>query len=48
MLPPAPSATIEFGSPNACNLCHSNKDAAWADAFVREWRERDYQLPTWR
>ena len=43
MLPPAPSATIEFGSPNACNLCHSDKDAAWADAFVREWRERDYQ-----
>jgi len=36
MLPPAPSATIEFGSPNACNLCHSDKDAAWADAFVRE------------
>lgn len=45
MLPPAPAATIAFGSPNACNLCHADKDAAWADAAVRRWRERDYQAP---
>ena len=31
MLPPAPAATMKFGSPNACNLCHKDKDAAWAD-----------------
>jgi len=43
MLPPSPSATMEFNSPNACNLCHSDRDAAWADRQVREWRERDYQ-----
>ena len=43
MLPPSPSATIKFGSPNACNLCHSDKDAKWADAHVRKWRKRDYQ-----
>ncbi|VGO14155.1 hypothetical protein PDESU_02714 [Pontiella desulfatans] len=25
--PPSPQATLEFGSPNACNLCHHNKEA---------------------
>ena len=45
MAPPAPSATQAFGSPNACTICHSDKDAAWADAHVREWRPRDYQAP---
>ena len=45
MLPPAPAATLKFGSPNACNLCHKDKDAAWADQNVRQWRTRDYQAP---
>ena len=45
MLPPAPAATIAFKSPNACNICHADKDAAWADGWVRKWRERDYQAP---
>jgi Tfp pilus assembly protein PilF len=45
MLPPTPAATIAYGSPNACNICHTDKDAAWADRYVREWRERDYQAP---
>jgi tetratricopeptide (TPR) repeat protein len=45
MLPPSPSATIAYKSPNACNLCHTDKDAAWADKYVREWRARDYQAP---
>ncbi|NUN94800.1 MAG: tetratricopeptide repeat protein [Candidatus Omnitrophica bacterium] len=45
MRPPMPSASMAFGSPNACNLCHSDKDAAWADKLVREWRTRDYQAP---
>jgi tetratricopeptide (TPR) repeat protein len=43
MLPPTPSATIQFKSPNACNNCHSDKDAAWADKLVREWHAKDYQ-----
>ena len=38
MLPPTPSASIDYKSPNACNLCHTDKDAAWADKYVREWR----------
>jgi len=45
MLPPAPAATMQFGSPNACNLCHKDKDAAWANLKVRQWRPRDYQAP---
>jgi len=43
MLPPAPAATIKYKSPNACNLCHTDRDAAWADFYVRKWRKRDYQ-----
>ena len=45
MLPPAPAATIAFKSPNACNLCHADKDAEWSDKYVREWKTRDYQAP---
>jgi tetratricopeptide (TPR) repeat protein len=45
LLPPAPAATLAYQSPNACNLCHVDKDAAWADALVRQWRTRDYQAP---
>jgi tetratricopeptide (TPR) repeat protein len=48
MLPPAPAATIGYKSPNACNLCHVEKDAAWADNTVRSWRARDYQAPVLR
>lgn len=43
--PPAPAATERFGSPNACNICHTNKTPAWADQKVRKWRSRDYQKP---
>ncbi|RJR33395.1 MAG: ammonia-forming cytochrome c nitrite reductase subunit c552, partial [Deltaproteobacteria bacterium] len=45
LLPPAPAATLKFKSPNACNLCHQDKSAAWADQQVRKWRKRDYQAP---
>jgi len=43
MRPPAPAATLAFKSPNACNLCHADEDAAWADKHVRQWHTRDYQ-----
>jgi tetratricopeptide (TPR) repeat protein len=45
MRPPAPSATIVYKSPNACNTCHTDRDAAWADRNVRQWRIRDFQSP---
>jgi len=45
MLPPTPAATIAFESPNACNFCHDDQNAVWADEWVRKWRKRDYQAP---
>lgn len=45
MLAPTPAATLKYKSPNACNLCHQDKPAAWADARVRQWFARDYQRP---
>lgn len=45
MRPPTPATTIAYESPNACNLCHGDQDAAWADGWVRKWRTRDYQAP---
>ncbi|MCD6176181.1 MAG: tetratricopeptide repeat protein [Planctomycetes bacterium] len=46
MRPPMPSATIQFQSPNACNICHQDEDAKWADGHVRQWHKEDYQKPT--
>jgi tetratricopeptide (TPR) repeat protein len=48
MLPPAPAATIAYKSPNACNLCHADRDPAWADNAVRAWHSRDYQATVLR
>ena len=46
MLPPVPAASLAFSSPNACNLCHTDKSAQWADQKVRQiWKKRDYQAP---
>ena len=45
MRPPAPSATIAYHSPNACNICHADKDARWADKLVRDWHNDHYQAP---
>ena len=45
MLPPTPAATMAFKSPNACNLCHTDKDAAWANKQVKKWHQQDYQAP---
>ncbi len=45
MRPPTPATTLAYHSPNACNLCHTNESAAWADQRVREWHPHDYQKP---
>lgn len=34
---PRPDHSIEFGTPNACNGCHSNKSETWARDWVRKW-----------
>jgi Flp pilus assembly protein TadD len=45
MRPPTPATTLAFKSPNACNSCHADKYAAWADRIVRQWYRSDYQTP---
>lgn len=34
---PDPLLTREAGIPNACNRCHADKDADWAQSFVAQW-----------
>ena len=38
MRPPVPVATIRYESPNACNLCHRDEDATWAQRYVTDWQ----------
>jgi tetratricopeptide (TPR) repeat protein len=45
MRPPTPATTITYQSPNACNICHRDRDAAWADQQVRRWYDPNYQAP---
>ncbi len=40
---PRPDLTIELGTPNACNKCHTDKDAGWALAAVRKWYGPDFE-----
>jgi predicted CXXCH cytochrome family protein len=34
---PRPDESVRFGTSNACNDCHQDKDAAWAAAAVERW-----------
>lgn len=34
---PRPDLSVKLGTPNACNNCHQDKDAAWADKQVKTW-----------
>ncbi len=34
---PRPDLSVQLGTPNACNGCHQDKDAAWAAAAVAGW-----------
>ena len=34
---PRPDLSVKLGTPNACNNCHDDKDAAWAAAEVKNW-----------
>ena len=45
MHPPTPATSVEFDSPDACILCHTDHDAKWADRLVRQWHPDDYQAP---
>ncbi len=34
---PRPDLSVKLGVPNACNRCHSDKTARWADETVTKW-----------
>ena len=34
---PRPDLSVTLGTPNACNQCHEEKGAIWADKQVRQW-----------
>jgi predicted CXXCH cytochrome family protein len=40
---PRPDLSIALGTPNACNGCHGERDAAWAAAQVKTWYGHDPQ-----
>ncbi len=44
--PPMPEATIAFGSPNACNICHDDQTAEWANEWIKKTHKVDYQSET--
>ena len=35
-----PSQSDAMKIPNACNLCHADKDTAWATAALKTWKDR--------
>ncbi|WP_296805814.1 tetratricopeptide repeat protein [Thiocapsa sp.] len=41
---PRPDLSLTLGTPNACNACHQDKDAAWAASAVETW----YPDPAYR
>jgi Tfp pilus assembly protein PilF len=40
---PRPDLSVQLGTPNACNGCHTNRDARWAAAQVKTWYGHDPQ-----
>jgi Tfp pilus assembly protein PilF len=34
---PRPDLSIELGTPNACNRCHSDKTDRWSDEVITKW-----------
>lgn len=34
---PRPDLSVQYNTPNACNQCHSDKNAEWAAKAVNEW-----------
>ena len=39
---PRPDLSVSLGTPNACNKCHDDKDAAWAAERVKQWYEKPF------
>lgn len=48
MRPPMPGLTTDHSSPNACNICHSERSAAWADSIMQKRYTGRFQEATRR
>ena len=35
-----PTVTDTLNIPNACNVCHTDKDTAWATVALKTWSDR--------
>jgi tetratricopeptide (TPR) repeat protein len=40
---PRPDLTLAHGTPNACQDCHADRDAAWAIAAIDAWTDGAYE-----
>lgn len=36
----SPAKTLQYGMPNPCTECHTDKSAAWAIEAMQQWPER--------
>lgn len=45
VLPPMPTLSSLYRTPNGCIACHYDKDDDWAQGWVRTWYKKDYQAP---
>jgi len=43
---PRPDLSAKLKTPNACNQCHVDKTAAWAEALLQKWYGKDWS-PGW-
>lgn len=40
---PRPDLSLKIGTPNACNQCHTDKDAKWATKYFKQWYGEKYR-----
>lgn len=45
---PDPVLSVELGIPNACNMCHQDKDASWAAAAVEKYYGKNPKMAQYR
>ncbi len=41
---PRPDLSVTLGTPNACNMCHSERTPQWADENINKWYAKRYKV----
>ncbi len=41
---PRPDLSVKLGTPDACTNCHTDKNPQWADASLKKWLGKDWNL----